>query len=150
MYYYQIITAHDVAMEKSDTPYETKEGAIAAGKDSLSGMSVENWPVDIRVFNGPPGDFQAYIVTFITLYQSDMQQYISSEKVCEVAIYPAYIMEKVRQRLGLESWDTKSDSEINAMSHDTVFTHCLAWEGIIGYEYQIRDWVSVIYGVTLE
>lgn len=64
-------------------------------------------------------------------------------------MYPDYIMEKVRQRLGLEPEDTSRDDEINNMTHNMVFSHCLAWEGIIGYDYMITDLVKEIYGVTL-
>lgn len=63
--------------------------------------------------------------------------------------HPAYIMEKVRQRLGLKPADTSRDEEINNMTHDQVFAHCLVWEGIIGYEFTISRWIAEIYGVTL-
>jgi len=63
--------------------------------------------------------------------------------------YTTYIMEKVRQHLGLESWDPSRDSEINLMSKDEVFKHCLEWEGIIGYDYEIRKMMSDIYGTSL-
>jgi len=65
-------------------------------------------------------------------------------------MYPNYIMEKVRQHLGLESWDTSRDEEINSMSHGIVFQHCLEWEGIIGYSYKITDWIEQIFSVKLE
>jgi len=64
-------------------------------------------------------------------------------------MYPDYIMQKVRQHLGLESYDTSRDSEINGMSHNAIFDHCLEWEGIIGYGYQITGWITEIYGVQL-
>lgn len=64
--------------------------------------------------------------------------------------YPNYIMEKVRQHLGLESYDTSKDAEINDMNHNTVFFHCLEWEGIIGYGPTIHGWINDIYGVNLE
>jgi len=64
-------------------------------------------------------------------------------------MYPNYIMDKVRQHLGLESWDTSRDEEINNMSHSEVFRHCLEWEGIIGYDLTIGNWIQDIYGITL-
>ena len=64
--------------------------------------------------------------------------------------YSGYIMEKVRQRLGLQPYDTSKDGEINDMSHNAVFRHCLEWEGIIGYDVTIAGWIHDIYGVTLE
>lgn len=63
--------------------------------------------------------------------------------------YPDHIMEKVRQRLGLEPHDTSRDADINNMSQDEVFQHCLYWEGIIGYENTIKGWIKDIYGVEL-
>jgi len=65
-------------------------------------------------------------------------------------MYPNYIMEKVRQRLGLESYDTSRDEEINLLPRNNVLDACLEWEGIIGYGYTIRDWIKDVYGVTLE
>lgn len=72
-----------------------------------------------------------------------------NSRVSLTPIYPTYIMEKVRQRLDLESWDTSRDDEINSMSHKAVFEHCLIWEGIIGYDYMITEMIKDIYGVTL-
>ena len=64
--------------------------------------------------------------------------------------YPNHIMAKVRQKLGLEEYDTSKDSQINDMSKGEVFRACLEWEGIIGYEWNIRNWVEEIFGVKLE
>ena len=63
--------------------------------------------------------------------------------------YPNHIMARVRQKLGLEEYDTSKDSQINGMSKDEVFRACLEWEGIIGYEWNIRNWVEEIFGVKL-
>lgn len=63
--------------------------------------------------------------------------------------YPDYIMEKVRQRLSLDPYDTSKDAKINDMNHNTVFFHCLEWEGIIGYGPTIHGWINDIYGVDL-
>ncbi len=63
--------------------------------------------------------------------------------------YPDHIMDKVRQSLGLEPGDTSKDAEINAMSRDAVFDHCLNWEGLINYGNQMRDWIQDIYGVNV-
>ncbi len=64
--------------------------------------------------------------------------------------YPNYLMEKVRQQIGLESYDASRDAEINEMPHDTVLNSCLIWEGIIGYTFTLKNWIKDIYGVTLE
>lgn len=63
--------------------------------------------------------------------------------------YSDRIMEKVRQKLGLEPGDTLRDKEINEMNRDTIFQYCLEWEGIIGYDGQIRGWIENIYGVNV-
>ena len=63
--------------------------------------------------------------------------------------YPYYIMEMVRQHLGLELYDTSRDEEINNMSHGTVLDHVMEWEGIIGYGYTIPQWIKDIYGIEL-
>lgn len=65
-------------------------------------------------------------------------------------MYPSYIKEKVRQRLGLESYDTSRDEQINSMPHNAVLDACLEWKGILRYGYLIRDWINDIYRVTLE
>ena len=63
--------------------------------------------------------------------------------------YPEYIMQKIRQYRGLGEFNTSQDGILQAMSHDEAFAAVLNWEGIIGYEYQIKDWIQYIYGVTL-
>lgn len=75
--------------------------------------------------------------------------YESEHKPAPTPIYPNYIMEKVRQRLGVESYDTSRDEEINGMSKDNVFSAVLEWEGIIGYAWTIKDWIKDIYGIEL-
>lgn len=64
--------------------------------------------------------------------------------------YPDEIMQRVRQRLGLQPGDASRDKEINNMPHEAVFYHCLEWEGIIGWGYKITGWIQEIYGVTLK
>ena len=151
MYYYQVITANVVAMEKSEVPYGTTEEAINAAKDSMVGMYIENWPVDIRIYNGPPDDPLAYIQTSESVWRDDIQEHARTKanQGDTTPKYTTYIMQKVRQHLGLESYDTSRDAEINNMSHNAVFRHCLEWEGIIGYDNAIADWIHDIYGVTL-
>ena len=83
-----------------------------------------------------------------TATQADVDE-LNKKTVTVVPEYPNRIMDKVRQRLGLEPGDTSRDEEINRFTHDSVFSHCLQWEGIIGYEFAIKDWVRDIYGITL-
>lgn len=63
--------------------------------------------------------------------------------------YPYHIMKRVRQTFALEPDDTSMDGEINSMSRMEVFAKVLEWEGIIGYEYSIIDWVESIFKVDL-
>jgi hypothetical protein len=64
--------------------------------------------------------------------------------------YPDYIMQKLRQRRGLEPYNTSQDADINLMSKHEAFGGCLEWEGIIGYEYAITYWIQDIYGIVLQ
>jgi len=83
-----------------------------------------------------------------TATQADIDE-LNRKAVTVVPAHPEYIMQKVRQRLGLEEWDTSRDDEINDMSHDLLFDHVLEWEGIIGYGLSIHGWIRDIYGIEL-
>lgn len=65
--------------------------------------------------------------------------------------YPNYIMEYVRQRLGLETNDTSKDHEINEMTANEVFTDICGWKfGYSSWAATIKEWVDDIYGVELK
>lgn len=64
--------------------------------------------------------------------------------------YPESIMENVRQRLGLEAYDTSKDDIINEMTADVVFEHVCNWNALIGYANTIKTWVKDIYGIDLD
>ena len=64
--------------------------------------------------------------------------------------YPDNIMKMVRQMLGGEEYSTSYDKRIAQMSKNEVFDNCLRWEGIIGYDYQIKAWIWEIYGIKIE
>ncbi len=63
--------------------------------------------------------------------------------------YPESIMQTLRKRRGLEPNDTSKDASINDLSPDDAFRNVLEWEGIIGFDYSIRNWVKEIYGVKI-
>ncbi len=63
--------------------------------------------------------------------------------------YGLGIMQTLRQKRGLEPNDTSQDAQIQDMGNDEAFRAMLEWEGIIGFDYKIRDWVKEIYGVVL-
>jgi hypothetical protein len=68
-----------------------------------------------------------------------------------MASYSHSVMSRVRQQMGLEDEnDTSRDGEIQQMSKLEVFEKCLIWEGILGYDYLITEWVKNIWGVELE
>ena len=63
--------------------------------------------------------------------------------------YPEYIMEKLRQRRGLEEDDISEDEDIMAMSPDVAFDSCRAWEGLLGHGPSISAWIEDIYNIEL-
>lgn len=65
-------------------------------------------------------------------------------------MYSDPVMWNMRQRFGLECDDKSKDDEIMSMSKREVLTHCLEWEGIIGYTNKILKFINSIYGVELE
>lgn len=64
--------------------------------------------------------------------------------------YPENVMEYVRQRWGLEKYDTSRDEEINQLSPDEIFNYVCDWNGLVGYAYTIKTWIADIYGIDLE
>ena len=66
-----------------------------------------------------------------------------------MAKYSDTIMKKLRQRLELDENDTSCDLDIAGWSANKVFRECLMWEGIIGWDITIRNWIEEIYGIIL-
>lgn len=64
--------------------------------------------------------------------------------------YFSYIMETVRQNLGLEADDTSRDNEINEMERDEILDRVCEWEGLIGYGDTIKSWIEDIWGISLD
>jgi hypothetical protein len=56
--------------------------------------------------------------------------------------YSNFIMEAVRQNMGLDEDDTSMDDEIMKMDGEEVVRRYLEWEGIIGYASDIIEVVS--------
>jgi len=115
------------------------------------------WDTDGEVVDGLPTEMEFPDELFDGGYDDDVADYLSDQTgwcvesfdIEEDNTYPEYVMESVRQNLGLEADDMSMDSEINGMSKREVFARCLEWEGIIGYEYKILSLVSEIFGVDL-
>lgn len=60
------------------------------------------------------------------------------------------IMQDVRENLGLEFNDTSMDEKINSMPRQEVLNRVCEWNGLIGYEKTIREWVENIWGIDLD
>lgn len=56
--------------------------------------------------------------------------------------YSNFIMEAVRQNMGLDEDDTSMDDEIMEMDGEEIVTRWLEWNGIIGYASDIIEVVS--------
>jgi hypothetical protein len=80
MYYYQIVQhATGSLIVTSNIPHDTREDAMEAARDYLTmyGMLPYDWPADINIFNGFPGDPSAgaYVVDYATAYESEIREY---------------------------------------------------------------------------
>ena len=64
--------------------------------------------------------------------------------------YPDYIMEYVRQNLGLDKYDTSEDKDINEMSKSDIFEKVCNWNNLYWYSEYIKSWVKDIYGIDLD
>ena len=63
--------------------------------------------------------------------------------------YPENIMQRCRERLGLEPDDTSRDSEINIYSPREAFDECCNWEGLICWGDTLLGWVEDCFGIEL-
>lgn len=59
------------------------------------------------------------------------------------------IMKDLRQRRGLEEYDTSEDQEILEMSGYEFFSEWLRWQGIYGYEDSILNVIKIAFGIDL-
>lgn len=64
--------------------------------------------------------------------------------------YPVYIVETVRQNMGLEPEDNSQDDEILKMSKKEILNRVCDWEGLIGYGDTIKAWIENIWGISLD
>jgi hypothetical protein len=65
--------------------------------------------------------------------------------------YPENIMQYLRQRDGLDKYDTSNDQEFNKMSKSQVFKEVLNWNGLLGgYDTTMKRWIFDIYSVDLD
>ena len=65
--------------------------------------------------------------------------------------YPEGIMQYLRQRIGLDEFDTSRDAEINEYSPSEAFSDVCKWHGLLGgYAEEIKEWIEGIYGIELD
>lgn len=64
--------------------------------------------------------------------------------------YPEHIMKDLRERLGLEPDDTSKDAVINTYSPNEAFAEILNWNGLLGYDETIKNWLRDIYGIDVD
>ncbi len=60
-----------------------------------------------------------------------------------------YTMKELRQRRGLDEYDTSEDTEILEMSGFEFLDEWLQWNGIIGYTEMIVETIYAAYGIDL-
>lgn len=65
-------------------------------------------------------------------------------------MYPEYIMEYVRQNMGLKKDDKSKDEEILKMRKREIIDRVCHWNGLIGYGGQVKGWIEDIYGIELD
>lgn len=64
--------------------------------------------------------------------------------------YPEEIMQALRQRNGLDKYDTHLDSELNKIEPDEAFSEVVNWNGLLGgWDYTIKHWIKSIYGIEI-
>lgn len=65
-------------------------------------------------------------------------------------MYSEYVMESVRQALGLEKQDVSQDALIFEMDRETVLDYYLQWHGLIGFTDDILETIEDIYHCIFE
>ncbi|MCY7759722.1 hypothetical protein MOC61_12890 [Bacillus inaquosorum] len=64
--------------------------------------------------------------------------------------YPLKIIQYLRQREGLKENDVSMDKEILNMTEAEVFRNVLSWNGFVGWDHLIKDWIKSIYAIDLD
>jgi hypothetical protein len=59
------------------------------------------------------------------------------------------VLGDVRKNMGLDEDDPSKDHIIASMKRSEIFQRYMTWNGIIGYERQIKEAIHEIYGVDL-
>jgi len=62
---------------------------------------------------------------------------------------PSYIMEDLRERMGLDCDDESADDEILSLSGADFLNEWLGWQGIMGYTDSILEVIKLAFGIDL-
>lgn len=64
---------------------------------------------------------------------------------------PLHILGDIRQYEGaIDAKDTSKDNKINAMINDRLLRNFLEWNGLINYDYKIKNAIEHIFRVKLD
>lgn len=63
--------------------------------------------------------------------------------------YSEDIMCQLRQRRGLEEYDTSLDKDINEAESNDIFSDLFGWNGLRGWEHTVFNWVKEVYDIDL-
>ena len=75
MYYYQIQDVSGTIIKEPETAYDTGDLAADAAKDELATMYMPSYPVEVRIYDGPPNDLQRYCSSTYYLSEEDVRQH---------------------------------------------------------------------------
>lgn len=65
-------------------------------------------------------------------------------------MYPENIIGDIRENLDVKRDDESKDYTIMNMSKSEVLERVCVWNGLIGYDDTIKNWIESIYGVELK
>lgn len=64
--------------------------------------------------------------------------------------YPEEIMQFLRQRHGLDKYDTSKDEMLNEFEPKEAFEEVCNWNGFYNWAWQFKSWIKDIYGIELD
>lgn len=64
--------------------------------------------------------------------------------------YPEDIMQFLRQRHGLNKYDTSKDEMLNEFEPKEAFEEVCNWNGFYNWAWQFKSWIKDIYGIELD
>lgn len=61
-----------------------------------------------------------------------------------------HIMESLRERRGYDKYDITHDKDILKCSKESLLYDLFAWNGLVGYDDLVKEWIKEIYKVDLD